>query len=122
MQGVLRLAGALVGTGILLGAFGAHGLASVLSVEHMAVYKTAVQYQIFNGIGLLVLSLGASRLTVLGGLNRLIGVLVASIGIFSGSLYAYLITGASFWVTCTPIGGVGLVTAWVWLAVGGRLK
>ena len=35
-----------------MGAFGAHGLKTILSPEMLAVYKTAVDYQMWHALGL----------------------------------------------------------------------
>ena len=42
---------ALVGVG--MGAFGAHGLKAVLSVEQLTIFQTAVTYQMWHALGLL---------------------------------------------------------------------
>ncbi len=49
---LLFLAALSAMTGVAMGAFGAHGLKAVLSVEMMAVYKTAVMYQMWHALGL----------------------------------------------------------------------
>jgi uncharacterized membrane protein YgdD (TMEM256/DUF423 family) len=57
------------GLGVVMGAFGAHGLEAHLSAESMEVYQTAVLYQFLHSLGLLAVALiawrlPASRLTV----------------------------------------------------------
>ncbi len=42
------------GLAVGLGAFGAHGLANILSPEHLITYETAVRYQMYHAIALLV--------------------------------------------------------------------
>ena len=47
----------LMALGIALGAFGAHGLKSVLDERMLEVYKTGVQYHFYNTLGLFIASL-----------------------------------------------------------------
>lgn len=42
--------------GVILGAFGAHGLKGKLSPEMLAVFQTGVQYQIYHALGLLLVA------------------------------------------------------------------
>ena len=58
MQSVFLFFGAisaLIGVG--LGAFGAHGLKSMLSPEMLDVYKTGVTYQMWHALGLFGISI-----------------------------------------------------------------
>jgi uncharacterized membrane protein YgdD (TMEM256/DUF423 family) len=122
-------AGALYGaTGVVLGAFGAHALASRLSDSNLAVWDTAVTYQLTHALALLVVGLltrapapgrarepGSSPSTALNiaGWGFLVGVVL-----FSGSLYALAIGGPRMLGPVTPIGGVAFITGWVALLIG----
>ena len=48
---------AVTGSGVALGAFGAHGLRKVISNEMLQVYQTGVLYQLIHGIALLAIGL-----------------------------------------------------------------
>ena len=48
------------------GALGAHELKPVLSVEMLAVWQTAVAYQMVHALGMLVLAVAAPRLGAAG--------------------------------------------------------
>src|ERR1700752_1029163 len=80
------LIGALAGfLGVAAGAFGAHGLRGRLSPEMLAVFETAVRYQMYHVFALLIVSaaighLGNARLLVMAGWFFFAGVLI-----FSGS-------------------------------------
>lgn len=104
------------GTGVALGAFGAHGLRSTLSPEMLAVFETGVRYQMFHALALLALGLSANRWH-----GRLIAVagwlFVTGILVFSGSLYLLATTGAVWLGPLTPVGGLGLILAWLCLAI-----
>ena len=53
MQSVFLFLSAVCGlTGVAMGAFGAHGLKAILTTEMLAVYKTAVDYQMWHALGL----------------------------------------------------------------------
>ena len=83
------LAGALLAaTGVALGAFGAHGLRSLLSPEALGWWQTAVQYQMWQAIGLV--AVGAAPI----GTRWPARMLAAGTLLFSGSLYAMALSGA----------------------------
>ena len=111
---MIRLAGALGFLGVALGAFGAHGLRERLAPGMLEVYKTGVLYHLLHAIALLAVGLGAERLAR----PRAVGALwVAGIVIFSGSLYALAITGATALGAVAPVGGLLLMAGWVTLAI-----
>ncbi|MBI3319989.1 MAG: DUF423 domain-containing protein, partial [Candidatus Omnitrophica bacterium] len=49
----VRWGSLLMFLGVALGAFGAHGLKAILSVEAQEIYRTAVLYHLIHGLGLL---------------------------------------------------------------------
>ena len=112
MLRVLLLLAALFGfTGVGLGAFAAHGLQGQLSAEYLAVFHTAVHYQMLHALALLALAglwqrLGG-RLLVAAGLCFCAGILL-----FSGSLYALTLTGIRALGMITPVGGLTLLAGW----------
>ena len=107
----------LCGLGVILGAFGAHGLRERLTPEMLVVFETGVRYHLVHGLGLLAIAWAVSRwpdtyVNIAGYL------FVAGILIFSGSLYVLAITGIRWLGAITPIGGVCLIIGWGLLAVG----
>ena len=111
---MIRLAGALGFLGVALGAFGAHGLRERLAPGMLDVYKTGVLYHLLHAIALLAVALAAERLAR----PRAVAALwVAGIVIFSGSLYALAITGATALGAVAPLGGLLLMAGWVTLAL-----
>ena len=111
---MIRLAGALGFLGVALGAFGAHGLRERLAPGMLDVYKTGVLYHLLHAIALLAVALAAERLAR----PRAVAALwVAGIVIFSGSLYALAITGATALGAVAPVGGLLLMAGWVTLAL-----
>jgi uncharacterized membrane protein YgdD (TMEM256/DUF423 family) len=101
----------LAATGIVLGAFGAHGLRAILSPEALGWWETAVQYQMWQAIGLV--AIGAAPIPRTRGPAWL---LVAGTLIFSGSLYAMALSDARWLGAVTPVGGVLMIAGWAWLA------
>ncbi|WP_298186368.1 DUF423 domain-containing protein [uncultured Pseudomonas sp.] len=123
MLRIYLLLAALFGfSGVALGAFAAHGLKAHLSAEYLAVFHTAVQYQMIHalalfGVGLLAL-LRPSRMVNCAGSLFALGILL-----FSGSLYALTLSGSSALGLITPLGGLAFLAGWACLgAAAWRLK
>ncbi len=112
----IRAASAIMGLGVGLGAFGAHGLRDVLSEPMKAVFETGVRYQMIHGIALFVVawlsSRGPSGLVLAAGWCFLAGIVL-----FSGSLYLLSLTGARAWGGLTPVGGLAFLAGWICLAL-----
>ena len=52
---------ALCGLGVLLGAFGAHGLRERLTPDMLAVFETGVRYHLFHGLAVMAVAWAAAR-------------------------------------------------------------
>jgi len=120
------LAASLLGaTGVMAGAFGAHGLASRVSPERLEAWQTAATYQLFHSIALLALALSilyASNLTKTSTALWVCRSWLLGVIIFSGSLYGLVLSGITWLGAITPIGGTLLIVGWVLLsslALGG---
>ena len=118
MDMTFLLVGALAGfLGVAAGAFGAHGLRGRLSPEMLAIFETAVRYQMYHVFALVATAgaigrFGDARLLVVAGWAFLVGIVV-----FSGSLYALALSGVTILGAITPIGGVAFLTGWACLAI-----
>lgn len=102
---------------VMLGAFGAHALKDKLSERYLAIWETAVQYQMFHALGLLVIGILASS-SIWGAslqLNWAGYLILGGIIIFSGSLYALSLSGIGVLGAITPIGGVLFIVGWIML-------
>jgi uncharacterized membrane protein YgdD (TMEM256/DUF423 family) len=111
------IAGTLSGaSGVVLGAFGAHGLASRLSPSDLSTWETAVLYQVLHA--LLLVQVGVmnrnqpSRALQFAGFSLLSGIVL-----FSGSLYVLALGGPRLLGPVTPIGGVAFILGWLAIAV-----
>lgn len=106
--------------GIILGAFGAHGLKPILSVERLQSFETGVRYQIYAGFSLLILGLNADRFHF--SLKWIIRFLLIGIVLFSGSIYGLALqevfsVSLKFLGPITPIGGLLQIIGWILLIV-----
>ena len=116
-QTALLSGGVLGFLAVGMGAMGAHHLG--LTESERSAWSTAVDYQMWHALVLLVVSLtpfSASRV-----FSLLIASFVAGIALFSGSIYLLVLTKNSFWGPITPLGGVCILLGWfllilsVWL-------
>jgi uncharacterized membrane protein YgdD (TMEM256/DUF423 family) len=113
----IAIAAAALALAVLLGAFGAHALRDRLSPASLAVYRTAVDYHFWHGLGLL--GVGAlmiawpqsTRLAWVAGL-MMVGLLL-----FCGGLYTLALGGPPWLGALAPVGGTAFVAAWALLAV-----
>lgn len=102
---------------VVLGAFAAHALKEILTLEGLQSFKTAVTYQMYHVIILLFIN-------TYGGFsnqdkNWISYFLVAGILFFSGSIYLIqltTITAKSIWFV-TPLGGLFFCIGWVLMIV-----
>lgn len=106
-------------TAVMSGAFGAHGLRSLVSERTLDVFQTAVTYQMYHAIALVLVTL----LSAAGLSRRLLGLaagfFIAGTLLFSGSLYTLVLTDIRWVGPVTPIGGVCFIVGWVLLLMAG---
>lgn len=115
----LFIASLAAGLAVILGAFGAHSLKTVLSPDRMTVWQTAVTYQMWHALGLGLIS----RLDPQSQIRRWSGWFMSGgMGLFCGSLYLLCLTDLRWLGMITPVGGISFIIAWVLLAVYGWRK
>jgi uncharacterized membrane protein YgdD (TMEM256/DUF423 family) len=115
---ILSVAGFFGMTAIILGAFGAHALKKVLTIDQLATFDTGVKFQMYHALFLLFLGLNSHLSHTLKKLIvrfTLVGVLL-----FSGSIYLLAtdsMNSFDFKIIgfVTPIGGFLLIVAWALL-------
>ena len=108
--------GAILGIiAIILGAFGAHALKKMLSIDQLSTFETGVRYQMYHALFLLFLGL----MTQIPQRTKKIIFLLVIIGVilFSGSIYLLAtndLTSFNFKIIgfVTPIGGLLLILGW----------
>ena len=106
--------GALLGgTGVAMGAIGAHPIKDRVSAEALGWWQTGVLYQLVHA--LLLIAAGSLLSAHARG-----GLITASVGfgvlIFSGTLYAMTLGGPRWLGAVTPLGGTLLIAGWLGLA------
>lgn len=97
---------------VILGAFGAHALKETLTVEGLQSFETAVRYQMYHVLVLLIINLYTGFTEKQK--NTISYLLFSGIILFSGSIYCIQltsITAKSIWFT-TPLGGLFFIIAW----------
>ncbi|OYU81121.1 MAG: hypothetical protein CFE23_06420 [Flavobacterium sp. BFFFF1] len=121
MDKKITATGALLGfLAIVFGAFGAHALKKVLTVDLLAAFETGVRYQMYNALFLLFL--GKFDLVSERSKKIVYNLVLWGIVLFSGSLYTIsLLSVADIQVRLvgilTPFGGLLLIMGWFWLFI-----
>jgi uncharacterized membrane protein YgdD (TMEM256/DUF423 family) len=121
-SGVLTTGAILAGLGVAAGALGSHALRGILLPEQLAVFETAVRYQMYHALALIatgILMAGAE-----GRASRLFRyasiAFTAGIMLFSGSLYLLTLSGMRWPGIVTPGGGLCFLAGWALFALGCR--
>lgn len=107
---------------VVMGAMGAHALRAKLLPEQLENYETALRYQFFHLLALLLTGLFSLHFKT-SSFRWVIRLFAAGILLFSGSIY--LIVLCKYWqitfprllVLLTPLGGVCLTAGWIMLAI-----
>ncbi|WP_299071865.1 DUF423 domain-containing protein [uncultured Paraglaciecola sp.] len=101
---------------VVLGAFAAHGLKNRLSETLLHSFETAVQYQMYHSLAL-VLIVVLYRQMPQSLLLYSAGFMLAGIVLFSGSLYMLALTQIKWFGPVTPLGGVCFIVGWLLILV-----
>ena len=112
----LVLGSLLLALAVLIGAFGAHGLKSMVDADKLVTFETGVRYHFFHAFGLMILGILQQmfqnlRLNV-STYSFLVGILL-----FSFNCYFYVLSGMKMFAMIVPVGGVLFVLGWVVLLV-----
>jgi len=99
---------------VALGAFGAHGLKTMVSAQQLEWWQTATLYLFVHALGLLLVGV---LIRLKSATQTTAWLLQVGIFIFAGSLYAMTLGAPRWFGAITPIGGVLMIAGWLWLAV-----
>ena len=116
MNKLFLTAGALfAAVAVMCGAFGAHFLKARLTAESLQTFETAVRYQFYHALALLIAGILYKEFS--GMQLRWAGYLfITGIILFSGSLYVLCAVQSMRWVgAVTPLGGLCFITGWILL-------
>lgn len=112
-----RTGALLLGTAVLLGAFGAHGLRERLDAYSLGVWEKAVFYQFIHAFAILVTPiLGSAGLLAERSVKPVCILFACGILLFCGSLYVLALSGVTMLGAVTPLGGLAFLGAWGWMA------
>ena len=118
----ILVAGTILGIlGIVLGAFGAHGLEKLVDADAVNTFETGVRYQIYHAFFLLIL--GGTNFVNLKTKKVVFYLVIVGILFFSGSIYGLATNELSSFdfktiAMITPIGGLLLILSWVMVLIG----
>ena len=108
------------GIAVAAGAFGAHWLAEHVSSARLNTFETAVRYQMYHALALLFVGWAVFQWPVWQ-LSWAGYFFLSGIVLFSGSLYALVLTDTPWLGAITPLGGVAFIVGWalvVWAVLG----
>ncbi|REC93680.1 DUF423 domain-containing protein [Kushneria indalinina] len=114
---LLWLVAALSGLGVVvLGAWGAHGLADRLDAGALNAWHTGVRYQAWHTLAFMMILIWRESVPLKG--QRLV-LALWGVGmlLFSGSLYLLALGGPPLLGPITPLGGLVMMAGWVMLGV-----
>lgn len=103
---------------VILGAFGAHALKKILSVERLESFETGVRYQMYAAFFLLIagyilkFDTSSQKWT---SILMIAGTMLFSFSIYLLSLQDYLGANLKFLGPVTPLGGLLMILSWLML-------
>lgn len=116
MKTITLVFGAVYGMlSVILGAFGAHALKKILSVERLESFETGVRYQMYAAFFLLIagyiLKFETSSEKWVS-ILMIAGTMLFSFSIYFLSLQDYLGVNLKFLGPVTPLGGLLMILSW----------
>lgn len=102
---LFRLGALSAALAVIAGAFGAHG-ATGAAADWL---RTGAFYQLIHGVAVIAL---AHR-----GRDRPAWLMLGGAALFAGTLYAMALGAPRMLGAVTPLGGLAMIAAWLWLAV-----
>lgn len=102
----------ILGLAVLIGAFGAHGLKSMVSPEKLVTFETGVRYQFYHGFGILILA-AFHQLYGVKKMGIILHSFLAGILLFSFNCYLYVLTDIKTFAMIVPVGGVLFILGWM---------
>lgn len=107
---------------VILGAFGAHSLKTMIEASDLLIFEKGVTYQFYHSFALIATGI-LHRSYQFKSLRIATLLFVLGVVLFSGSLYLLVFlkaTGGSLGPAgiLTPIGGLCFIAAWVMVLVG----
>ncbi|MEG0761558.1 DUF423 domain-containing protein [Chryseobacterium sp.] len=116
MKTITLVFGAVYGLlSVILGAFGAHALKKILSVEKLESFETGIRYQMYAAFFLIIvgyiLKFDTSSQKWIS-ILMIAGTMLFSFSIYGLSLQGYLGVNLKFLGPITPLGGLFMILSW----------
>ena len=116
MKTITLVFGAVYGLlSVILGAFGAHALKKILSVEKLESFETGIRYQMYAAFFLIIvgyiLKFDTSSQKWIS-ILMIAGTMLFSFSIYGLSLQDYLGVNLKFLGPITPLGGLFMILSW----------
>lgn len=102
----------LLALAVLIGAFGAHGLKSIVEADKLVTFETGVRYHFFHAIGLVLLGL-YQQIIPTAKLSASMWSFIAGILLFSFNCYFYVLSNVKVFAMIVPVGGLLFVVGWI---------
>jgi uncharacterized membrane protein YgdD (TMEM256/DUF423 family) len=113
---IVLLGSVLFMTAIILGAFGAHALKDLLSIEKLQSFEVGVRYQFYVSIVFLLFGLLNEKIPFnLSGffIFQIVGIFMFSGSIYLLSLEQIVSLNLKFLGPVTPLGGLMMILGWI---------
>ena len=104
------------GLGVILGAFGTHGLRGKIGYDLLQIYETGTYYLVLHALALILFGL-IKPAKLWPAWCFLIGTVI-----FTGSLYTITFSNIRQFGAITPIGGVLFIAGWIGFAIQAKKK
>lgn len=116
MKNLSLIIGAFYGlTSVVLGAFGAHALKKILSVEKLQSFETGVKYQMYHALLLLFIGFFfkfESGIEKWSSISIILGTFLFSASIYFLSFQEVWKVNLKFLGPITPLGGLLMIIGW----------
>ena len=123
-KNILVIAGISGALCVALGAMGAHALKDKLPIENMQTYETAVRYQFYHTLGLVLISIlfekSQSKFLKYSSALFISGIILFSFSLYFLALRPLMGIGNEEmkWVgAITPFGGLSFILGWIMLSL-----
>ncbi len=113
---LISIGAAQAALGVILGAFGTHGLRGKIGYDLLQIYETGTYYLLIHALALILFGL-MKPAKKWPAWCFLIGTLI-----FTGTLFTITFTGIRGFGAVTPIGGVLFIAGWIGFALEASKK
>lgn len=106
----------LLALGVLIGAFGAHGLKALVTPDKLVTFETGVRYHFYHAFGIFLVGL-LQMILKDSDFKSVVYAFLSGILFFSFNCYFYVVSGIKTFAMIVPIGGFLFVIGWILLFV-----